>query len=73
MPQTPDDHRNEFVERFDALDRRERVRRLGEARILQDGDTPRLRLPFDATIDVFARGVVRRPGGSVRVTKPVRR
>jgi hypothetical protein len=67
MPQTPDDDRNEFVERFDALDRQERLGRLREARILHDGDTRRLLLPFDATVDSFALGLVLKPC-DVRIT-----
>ncbi len=73
MSRKPDDDRDEFIERFDALDTRERLRRLREARILDVGGTPVLLLPFDATVEAFAGGIRRRPGGAVRVTTPVRR
>jgi hypothetical protein len=68
MSRDQDAHRNGFVERFDALDTQERVRRLRDARMLDVGGTPVLLLTFDATVEAFAGGVVRRPGGTVRVT-----
>ena len=69
----PDDDRDEFIERFDALDPQERLRRLREARVLDVGDTPVLLLPFDATVESFARGIARGPGRAVRVATPIRR
>jgi hypothetical protein len=69
MSHHPRSRANAFVERFDALDRRERACRLRSSRALTIGGTPVLLLRFDATIERLASGAVGPAPGSIRVSR----
>lgn len=60
---------NDFVDRFDTLDQRERVSRLRLARELNVGGTRVLLLRYDRTIERLAHGTHRNSPGTVHITQ----